>query len=65
MSLPRRQSRLTAEQVIDEIYRDQDSDDEDFDSTNSSVSLRELDNRRKMTIPLMRKKMTFFNLVKV
>ncbi|KAK3756836.1 hypothetical protein RRG08_048882 [Elysia crispata] len=44
MSLPRRQSRLTAEQVIDEIYRDQDSDDEDFDSTNSSVSLRELDN---------------------
>ncbi|KAK3794440.1 hypothetical protein RRG08_047071 [Elysia crispata] len=33
---------LSAAQAFDEIFRDTDSDDEDFDSSNSNVTLREV-----------------------
>ena len=40
--MARPERMLSAAQAFDEIFRDTDSDDEDFDSSNSNVTLREV-----------------------
>ncbi|KAK3786492.1 hypothetical protein RRG08_058545 [Elysia crispata] len=40
--IARPERMLSAAQAFDEIFRDTDSDDEDFDSSNSNVTLREV-----------------------